>query len=110
MASKTRDSDDERPKSPRGKTPVARENQMIALAIDLAEKQMTEGTASAQVISHYLKLGSTREQKEQARIDGEIRLQEAKIEQMEQGSRLEELIGEALNAMRSYKSSDPELD
>lgn len=41
-------------------TPEARENQLIALAVDLAEKQMREGTASAQVITHYLKLGSTK--------------------------------------------------
>ena len=48
-------------------TPEARENQMISLAVDLAEKQLMEGTASSQVITHYLKLGSTKE-----RIEKEI--------------------------------------
>lgn len=48
-------------KTKRAETPEARENQMIALAVDLAEKQLTEGTASAQVITHYLKLATTRE-------------------------------------------------
>ena len=42
-------------------TPEARENQLISLAVDLAEKQLQEGTASSQVITHYLKLGSTKE-------------------------------------------------
>ena len=42
-------------------TPEARENQLIALAVDLAERQLIEGTASSQVICHYLKLGSTKE-------------------------------------------------
>ena len=42
-------------------SPEARENQMIALAVDLAEKQLLEGTASSQVITHYLKLGTTKE-------------------------------------------------
>ena len=41
-------------------TPEARENQMIALAVDLAEQQLRDGTASSQVITHYLKLGSTK--------------------------------------------------
>ena len=48
-------------------TPEARENQLISLAVDLAEKQLQEGTASSQVITHYLKLGSTKE-----RIEREI--------------------------------------
>ena len=41
-------------------TPEARENQLVSLAVDLAEKQLREGTASSQVITHYLKLGSTK--------------------------------------------------
>ena len=48
-------------------TPEARENQLISLAVDLAEKQLQEGTASSQVITHYLKLGSTKE-----RIEKEV--------------------------------------
>ena len=45
-------------------SPEAREKQLISLAVNLAEKQLMEGTASSQVITHYLKLGSTREQLE----------------------------------------------
>ena len=47
-------------KSPPVMTPEARENQLISLAIDLAEQQLRNGTASSQVITHYLKLGSSK--------------------------------------------------
>lgn len=84
-------------------TVEGRENQMISLAESLAERQMREGTASAQVITHYLKLGSTREQLEQARIQHEIMLLSGKVEQINSGQRMEELYKEALGAMREYK-------
>ena len=83
---------------------------MISLAERLAEQQMREGTASAQVITHYLKLGSSREQKEQARIDGEIKLQQAKIEAMASTQRLEEMYGQAIKAMRGYQGHPEEDD
>ena len=81
-------------------TPEGREGQMVALAVDLAEQQLLDGTATSQVISHYLKLGSTRETLEQERLARENRLLQAKVEQIESGQRIEELYGEALSAMR----------
>jgi hypothetical protein len=75
---------------------------MIALAVDLAEKQMLEGTASAQVISHFLKLGSSREKKEQERIDLENELSRAKTQAIKDQKKVEELYINALNAMRQY--------
>lgn len=83
-------------------TPEAREQQMIALADALAEKQLREGTASAQVITHYLKLGTSREQLEQEKLRKENQLREAQIEQMASSARVEELYKEALEAMRAY--------
>lgn len=83
-------------------TPEGRENQMISLAIDLAERQLAEGTASAQVITHYLKLGSTREVLEREKLKQETELQRAKVESMASAGRVEELYKNALNAMRSY--------
>jgi hypothetical protein len=79
-----------------------RENQLVTLAIDLAEKQLTEGTASSQVITHYLKLGSTREKLEQERLMRENELLNSKVEMLASAKRVEELYAEALNAMRSY--------
>lgn len=88
-------------------TPEARENQMVALAHDLAEKQLRNGTASSQVISHYLKLGSSREKLEQERLAMEVDLLGAKKEMMESAKRVEELYGKALDAMRSYAGHEP---
>jgi TRAP-type uncharacterized transport system substrate-binding protein len=85
-----------------GTTPEAREMQMIALATELAERQLRDGTASAQVISHFIKLGSSRERLEQARIERELSLMQMKEEEIASRQRVEELYSKALDAMRSY--------
>ena len=92
---------------PPATTPEARENQLIAHAVDLAEDQLLKGTASAQVISHYLKLGSSREKLEQERLRGENKLLQVKSEAIESAQRVEVLYKEALNAMRSYSGQEP---
>jgi hypothetical protein len=92
-------------------TPEARENQLIAAAADLAEKQLLNGTASAQVITHYLKLGSSREKLEQERLGLENNLLQVKAEAIASAQRVEALYHEALNAMRSYAGQEPmEMD
>lgn len=83
-------------------TEQSRENQLVSLAIDLAEKQLEEGTASSQVVTHYLKLGSTREKLEQERLRRENLLLDSKVESMASAKKVEELYGEALDAMRRY--------
>lgn len=83
-----------------------RENQLVSLAVDLAEKQLVEGTASAQVISHYLKLGSTRELLEQDRLQNENELLRAKVQNMASAKRVEELYEAALHAMKTYAGQE----
>lgn len=83
-------------------SPEGRENELVSLASDLAEQQIRAGTASSQVITHFLKLGSTRERLEQQRLEHENELTRVKIEAIESQKRVEELYMEALNAMRSY--------
>ena len=85
-----------------GLTPEARENQMISLAIDLAEQQLRDGTASSQIITHYLKLGSTKERIEKEILEKQKTLIEAKTENLQSAKRIEELYTNALNAMRNY--------
>ena len=87
-------------------TPDARENQLISLAVDLAEKQLREGTASAQVITHYLKLGSSRAELEKEKLRNENALLAAKTESLESNKHIEELYMEALEAMKNYRSFD----
>lgn len=91
-----------RPKRRPATTVEGREGQLVSYAIDLAEKQLLDGTASSQTIAHYLKLGSTREQLEQERLRGENELLKAKVEAYESGKRVEELYGDAIQAMREY--------
>jgi hypothetical protein len=93
---------------PPATTPDERENQLIEAAVDLAEQQLKAGEASAQVITHYLKLGSSRERLEQQRIKNEVLLLETKREMMESEKRTEQLMIDALNAMRNYTGANDE--
>jgi len=101
-------SEPNKPKRPPATTPEARERQLIAMAYDLAEKQLAEGTASSQVISSLLKAGSQRERLEQKKIAEEHKLLQAKTEAVASSKRVEELYGKALNAMRKYAGQDDE--
>lgn len=88
----------------------SREDQLIALAVDLAEKQLTEGTASSQVIAHYLKLGSTREKLEQKILDRQRYLLEAKTDSLKSAKKMEEMYAEAIQAMRVYNGQADDID
>lgn len=83
-------------------SPEARENQLISLAVDLAERQLREGTASSQVITHYLKLGSTKEKIEKEILEKQKELIEAKTHSYQSAQEMKELYTEALEAMRRY--------
>lgn len=86
-------------------TPEARENQLISLAYDLAEKQLLEGTASSQVITQFLKLGSIKERKELEKLEQENKLLIAKTEALESAKKMEGLYEEALQAFKTYSGS-----
>lgn len=85
-----------------GLTPESRENQMISLAVDLAEQQLRDGTASSQVITHFLKLGSTKNQLEIEKQKKEMKLIDAKVETLQSSQRIEELYKQAMEAMKNY--------
>lgn len=91
-------------------TPEARENQLISLATDLAEKQLLEGTASSQVIVHYLKLGSTKERLEKELMAKQRDFVEAKTESIRVTRQTEEennrKYQEVLDALRLYNGRD----
>lgn len=91
-------------------TPEARENQMIALAVDLAEQQLREGTASSQVITHYLKLGTTKAELEKEKLKRENQLLEAKTKEIESSEEIKELYTKALKAMQNYSGQGDEDD
>ena len=91
-------------------TPEGRENQLISLAHDLAQKQLQDGSASSQVITHFLKMASSRNKLEEAKIKHENLLLSAKIEQIQSGAKIEELYKAALNAMRTYSGGSSDLE
>ena len=91
-------------------TPEAREKQLISLSVDLAEKQLIEGSASSQVISHFLKLGSMRAQIEIELLEKQRDLAAAKAESIKSGARMEELYLNAVNAMKSYSGQEEDPD
>lgn len=99
-----------------GLTPESRENQLISLAVDLAEQQLRDGTASSQVITHYLKLGSTKERIEKEILEKQRDLIVAKTQSLKSADKLEKLYVKAMNAMRDYSGNgsaedeeDPDL-
>lgn len=87
----------------RALTDKGRENQLIAAAIDLAEQQLRDGSASSAVITHFLKLGTEREKLEREKLAAENKLIEARVDSLAQAHRLEELYERALTAMQSYR-------
>ena len=98
-------SDSPRRRLPPATTTEGRENQMINLAIDAAEKQMREGTASAQVITHYLKLGATTTRLEQEKLRQQIELDKAKVKALGSEEDMKKVYEEALRAMKTYSGN-----
>ena len=95
-----------RPQEPPAQDPVAREKQLINLAVDLAEKQLIEGTASPSVLTHYLKLASTRETVEREILEKQAKLITAKTDSISQAKDTEEMVRQAIDAMRTYSGSN----
>lgn len=88
------------------RSPEARENQLITLATDLAEQQLVDGTASSQVICHYLKLASTKERLEKEILELQKELIAAKTENLRSAKRMEELYANAVAAMKEYSGDE----
>lgn len=101
-------------KNHRATTPQGREEQMIALAVDLAEERLRNGTASNSMILHYLKLASPKEQIEREILEAQKELTKAKTEALQSAKEIEELYKSAMDAMKEYngqmaKEEDEEL-
>lgn len=89
-------------------SPEARENQCISLAMDLAEQQLRDGTASSQLITEFVKRGSTKARLEQEMLKEQKELMTAKREAMESAKRIEDMYSKALKAMRGYSGQNEE--
>lgn len=89
-------------------TPEERENQMISLAFDRAEQQLRDGTASSQVITHFLKLGTVKNEIELEKLRRENELLAAKTSAIESAENVERLYADAIKAMQKYRGSNEE--
>lgn len=107
---KIKTSSSSRPLRP-AETPEGRANQLVALAYDLAEKQLREGTASSQVITEFLKLGSYEAELKLKKLERETELLRVKAEKIQSEERSEELFNKAIKAMQRYSGhADEEVD
>ena len=88
-----------------GATAEARENELIALAYDLAEQRLRNGTATSQEVVHFLKMGSMRQQTELEKLKKENELLVARTEAIHASTANEDLYREAIAAMKSYQPS-----
>lgn len=96
---------------PPAKTRESQENRLISLAVDLAEKQLAEGKASAQVLTHFLRLGTVKATLELEKIKQENLLLAAKTKALESAERIEELYADAIKSMRTYQGlSEDEVE
>lgn len=102
--------DEKFPERPPAKTPEGRENQLVNYAINLAEKQLRDGTASSQVITHFLKLGTEKEKLEREKIARENQLLQAKVDSLANAASSEQMYREALKAMARYSGQEPPSD
>ncbi len=101
----TKTSKDSQRKHKPATSPEARENQLVNYAMELAERQLREGIASSQVITHYLKIGSSKEKLELEKLKEENKLLIAKTEALQSAKQSEVEYAEVLKAMRTYSGN-----
>lgn len=102
---KSKSSAPQRPRR-RAMTPEARESQLVALAYDVAEQQLIDGTISSQVLTQLLKAGSTRGRAELLKLERENELLKAKTESLQSAQRTDEIYANALKAMQNYSGME----
>lgn len=91
-------------------TPEANEQLMVSLAMDCAMQQLRDGTASSQVITHFLKIGSTMGKEELARLKSENELLKAKTDSIKSADDKNKMYAEAIRAMKVYSGSGESIE
>lgn len=105
-----KDNETKRKKLKRVLNPEAREKQLISLAMDAAEEQLINGTASSQVITHFLKLATAKEELERKRLEADIALANAKKKDIDSNNNKEKLYREAISAFKGYSGEEVDED
>lgn len=92
------------------RTAKGRENQLINLAVDLAEQKLKDGTASSQIITTLLNLATTRAQLENEKLKSDLRVAEAKIKNLQSQDTSSSLYEAAISAFKKYAGDRDEID
>lgn len=108
MAKKIKTDNEPLRKRPPARTPEARENRLVSLAMDLVEKRLIEGTASSQETTHFLKMGSTTQRIEREILENKKELLSAQTEELKSRKVVEELYTLAISAMKAYSGNGEE--
>lgn len=92
------------------KTPEERESALISMAYERAEQQIADGSASSQLLTHFVKAGSSRDKIEKEKLLNEVEVLKKKVETMEAAVDVKNLMEDALNAFKGYsgQSKDPD--
>lgn len=102
MATKKKEDSNAAKRRPPAITLEARENQLIAKAVDEAEKRIENGTASDSLLIHWLRQGTVRMQLEKEKLEADVKLATAKADSIAAAQRQEELAAAAIQAMKLY--------
>lgn len=92
------------------RTPEGRENRLISMALDLAEERLRNGTATAQEVVHFLKLGSEKSRVEVEKLELEKKLVEAKTENLKAQRDMATMFNDAMAAMKRYRGEEDDSD
>ncbi len=102
MADKTKKATTKHRETPPARTAEERENQLIGLAVDLAEKKLRDGTASSQIIALLLNLATSKAKLELEKLKSDLKVADAKVQQIKNQEDSKELYEEAIRAFKSY--------
>lgn len=105
-----KDADPPKKRRPPATTIEGRENQLISEAMDMAEEQILNRTATSQTLTYFLKLGGTREKLEKERLIEENKLLRAKTENLKSQQNMEAMFKEALSALTTYQGGKKSED
>ena len=79
-----------------------RENQLVALAMNLAEERLRDGKATSQEIVYFLKAGAPDEKLKRQLLEAQAELAQAKAAAIKAEKQNAELFAEAIAAFKDY--------
>lgn len=85
------------------RTAEGKESQLINLAMKLAEKKLRDGTASSQIITHFLGLATAKAQLEAEKLKADVKLSSAKVDKINSDRDMKNIYEQVIDAMKKYQ-------